>query len=26
LLERTKVLKVNPPADNWQGEFIQTKK
>ncbi|MBP7651830.1 CHASE2 domain-containing protein [Candidatus Dependentiae bacterium] len=26
LLERVKYMKDNPPADNWQGEFIQTKK
>jgi len=26
LYERVKLMKENPPADNWQGEFIQTKK
>ncbi|HOK41361.1 MAG TPA: CHASE2 domain-containing protein [bacterium] len=26
LLERTKNYKISPPPDNWQGEFIQTKK
>jgi len=26
LIDRIKIMKDNPPADNWQGEFIQTKK
>ncbi len=26
LLERTKIYKQSPPAANWQGEFVQTKK
>lgn len=26
LIERTKIYKINPPGENWQGEFVQTKK